>query len=149
MRPRDPGNARRAGLVFWTLAPVLGACASIEIAMYKGSCVEVTGGEIDINCDDGTWSFAGLCARVLHPACPDMNRFVFEAGVDSNDNGQLDDREGIINIDDHNPGDEACVAASSGSFGDGNHNFIYHYEVYVEGQDTPVASNSNQHAKDD
>jgi len=143
-RIRNTRARRCASAMWWLVAVALVACSSIEIARYKSGCIEVTGGKISIDCDEGTWSFGGLCARVLHDACPDMTRFVFEAGIDANDNGQLDDGEAIVVVDDGEPGNEACVAAASGSTGDAKHDFIYHYEVYVEGSDTPVVSKTEK-----
>jgi hypothetical protein len=138
------GGGCRAGGTAIFLALALGACASMEIGRYKSDCIEVTAGQIEIDCDNETWSFSGLCARKRHSACPDLTRFVFEAGVDSNDNGQLDAGEATISVDHMGPGDEICTGAASGSTDGEKHEVLYHYEVYVEGQDKPVVSKTEK-----
>ena len=137
------GRSGKRAAIGATLAGIAAVgCTTIEIAAYRSDCYLVTAAAVELDCDDDTWSFSGLCVTKRHGACPDISRFVFEAGIDRNDNGQLDDGEEILSVDDMHPGERACVGAASGETGGGKHDLVYHYEVYVEGQAEPVVSKS-------
>jgi hypothetical protein len=145
MKELGPARGRRARLPAAALVLALAGCASMEAGSYRSDCISVTSGEIQIDCEGGTWSFGGVCARVRHSACPDIKRFVFQAGVDTNGNGTLEAGEKIIDVDDSTGGDDFCAGAADGSFaGRAGEKLIVHFEVYVKGQDTPAVSKTDR-----
>lgn len=129
------------GLACLALAGI--ACATtVEIAGYDSDCYEIAAGSVNFNPEGQTWSLSGICARKKNSQCPDITLFQFEGGPDANGNGTLEPEERAVNVHDVNGGDGYCVGTVSGST-NGATTFIYHYEVWKEGQtDAPVISKS-------
>jgi len=125
------------------LAAVLVSCvATIDGGVYMSKCLELILGGMTMNTDTGGWSFSGAeFSAIDKKDCPaKFDRVEFEAGVDSNNDGELQANERLIYVNDTSPGDHVVVGATTGTYGGPNGKVIVKYNVYYGGNPNPAVS---------
>jgi len=123
---------------------LLAGCAT-TVGAYSSGCYEVGAIELDIDAASGQWSVSAFCIHRLNDACPALKDFKFEAGVDANGDGTLQDSEKIVNVNDPNPtGNTVCAGAASGNIGAGNKGkkVLWNYSCKKGDEATPFISKS-------
>lgn len=138
---------RTKGLARALLAPLaLGAataCVTTEEIYARNNCYEMTSAEIEIDCENSSWSVSGFCVRVLHPACAEISYASIRIGADSNENGKLDPGEEQTTISLPGPSDTVCSGHLSGNVSQAGVPMIVEVKVYVEGEDGPIYSDTD------
>lgn len=82
-------------LVGIALASMVG-CATLDVVMWSDDCFDITLGEVEVNCEDGSATFGGVTVqrKANAPAdCPYIAERCVNLYRDSNGNGKRDPGE--------------------------------------------------------
>jgi hypothetical protein len=125
------------------------ACGTIDASGFQSECYSVTAGAVSLSCGRNiTFEGSGLCVMKRHSACADITRIVVRAGADHGGDGSIDTP--ILNLDESAPALPWYGGRVSGSIGTPPGGWpsgsvaTFQWEVYKAGQDTPVASGSDE-----
>lgn len=128
------------------LAAACRATGYLDVGGFRGDCYEITGGDLTFDCTAMSFSTSGICFRRVNtsnPNCKPAARFRWNAGVDSDSDGDIDQPAGP-QLDIPNPGDDFCTGAIHASFPGAQGQFVASYAVTVDnnGTEETIASDS-------
>ena len=122
-----------------TLAIVsLVACVTADNNTYEHGSLNIHEGAINVSCQNGRAHFSGLS---IHSDDAPITRFVLQAGIDANGNGELDPDEITREIDNPSATNHVSVTQFEIGVAQEGQSALIHFEVY-QGGERPVYSNT-------